>query len=114
MVQLGKYIKTKIMIAFIFFSLIATTKAFIDTLIFRSGKSIFPTRWSPFETYNRIPLFLGLYRLDPFHIAVFVLIANIITFGRTYHVMYGSWDIAILLILWGIFFEVPWRLFYKK
>ena len=101
------------MISFIFFSLIALTKAFIDTIVFRSGKSIFPAAWSPFTTYSTTSLFLGLYRLDPFHIAGFAMIAFIIGAIKTYVPVFGFLDIAVFLFLWGIFFEIPWRLFKK-
>jgi hypothetical protein len=101
------------MISFILFAIVALSDSFIDTLIFRSGKSIFPASWNPFTTYSTTSLFLGLYRLDPFHIAKFVLILSAVGSIVTYHPLYGVWDAAILLIIWGVFFEGSWRLFYK-
>lgn len=99
--------------SFIFFALVALTDAFIDTLVFRSGKSIFPTRWNPTTTYSTVPLTLGLYRLDPFHIAKFLLQIFIVGAIITYKPLYGYYDILIFLFIWGVFFEGSWRLFYK-
>ena len=104
------------MLSFILFSLVALSDSFLDTLVFRSGKSIFPAKWSPFTTYSIIPLTFGLVRLDAFHIAKYVLIFLVIGFGLSCYIhglTYGYWDIAIYLLLWGIFFEGSWRLFYK-
>ena len=105
-------------IPFILFALIATTKAFLDTIVFRSGdgRSIFPKEYSPFISYNTTPLTLGLIRLDPYHKAVYLLIALIIGFAKTYQMygpVFGYWDLAALCLIWGIFYEVPWRLFYR-
>jgi hypothetical protein len=100
-------------ISFILFALQATTKAFIDTIVFRSGQSIFPATWSPFQTYSTTRLFLGLVRLDPYHIAMYIFIALIMGSVMTYHPLFGLWDIALFSVIWGIFFEVPWRLFKK-
>jgi len=101
------------MISFIFFALVALSSSFIDTLIFRSGKSIFPASWNPFTTYSTTSLFLGLWRLDPFHIAKFVLILSAIGSILTYHPVWGVFDFFIYLFIWGVFFEGSWRLFYK-
>ena len=104
------------MLSFILFALIALNSSFIDTLLFRSGKSILPESWSPFKTYSTIPLTFGIWRFDPFHIAKFIWIFLTIGFGVSCRIngfTYGYWDIAIYLLLWGIFFEGSWRLFYK-
>jgi hypothetical protein len=101
------------MTSFILFALVALADSFIDTLVFRSGKSIFPASWSPFTTYSTTSLFLGLWRLDPFHIAKFVLIFSAIGSILTYHPVLGVFDFFIYLAIWGVFFEGSWRLFYK-
>lgn len=38
------------MLSFILFALVALSDSFLDTLVFRSGKSIFPANWSPFTS----------------------------------------------------------------
>jgi hypothetical protein len=104
------------MLSFILFSLVALSDSFLDTLVFRSGKSIFPTKWSPFTTYNTIPLTFGLVRLDPFHIVKYILVFSAVGVAISCKIngfTYGYWDIAIYLLLWGVFFEGSWRLFYK-
>lgn len=100
-------------LSFILFALMATTKAFIDTIVFRSGKSIFPEDWSPFKTYSTTKLILGYYRPDPYHNAMYVLIFASVGSIMTYQSLFDYWDALIFLAIWGIFFEVPWRLFYK-
>jgi hypothetical protein len=101
------------MTSFILFALVALADSFIDTLVFRSGKSIFPASWNPTVTYNTVGLTFGLYRLDPFHIAKFVLIFSAIGSILTYHPILGGFDFFIFLAIWGVFFEGSWRLFYK-
>jgi hypothetical protein len=101
------------MISFIFFASIALIKAFLDTIVFRSGKSIFPASWDPRLTYSTTPLTIGLVRLDPYHIGMYFLQFSIIGAMVTYHPIMGYVDIFILLIIWGLFFELPWRIFHK-
>ena len=101
------------MISFIFFALVALIDSFIDTLVFRSGKSIFPESWSPFKTYSTVPLTFGLIRLDTFHITKYVLQLCIILAIITHKSVFGIFDIAIFFIIWGVFFEGSWRLFYR-
>ena len=99
--------------SFILFSLSATIKAFIDTIVFRSGKSIFPENWSPFKTYTSVPLTFGLVRLDPYHIGMYLFQFSIIGAIYLYKPILSYADIFIFLIIWGLFFELAWRLFYK-
>ena len=104
-------------ISFILFALLAIIKAFLDTLIFRSGKSIFPESWNPFNSYSTTKLTLGLIRLDAYHITMYLFQFVAIGFGYScykFGIPYGYWSIALFLIIWGIFFEISWRLFYKK
>lgn len=100
-------------LSFILFALAATTKAFIDTIVFRSGKSVFPESWSPFKTYSTTKLILGYYRPDPYHNAMYLLQFLLVGSILTYKPLFGYYDAALFLFIWGIFFEVPWRLFYK-
>lgn len=103
-------------IPFLIFPFIPSIKAFLDTIIFRSGKSIFPQSWNPFNSYSTTPLTLGLIRLDPYHKMMYVFIAFLVAFAKVYQVfgpLFGYWDVAIFLIEWGVFFELNWRLFYK-
>lgn len=104
-------------LAFITYAFIPLIKSFLDTIVFRSEKCIFPAKWSPFITYGTTPLTLGIIRLDPYHKGMYAMIAFIIATIILYlkfGAIFGYWDIAIFCIEWGIFFEVPWRLFYKK
>ena len=101
-------------LSFIFFALVALTDSFIDTLVFRSGKSIFPPSWNPTTTYQTVGLTFGLIRLDPFHIAKYLLQFFAVASILTYKSLFGAWDIALFLFIWGVFFEGSWRLFYKK
>jgi hypothetical protein len=98
-------------LSFILFALAATTKAFIDTIVFRSGKSVFPESWSPFISYSKTPLFLGLIRLDAYHIAMYLFQFLIVGAILSYQPLLGYYDAALFLFIWGVFFEVPWRLF---
>lgn len=99
--------------SFILLAIAAIIKAFLDTLVFRSGKSIFPERWSPFKTYYTVPLTFGLIRLDAYHIAMYFFQFAIIGAIYLYHSVMGYVDIFIFLIIWGLFFELAWRYFHK-
>ena len=99
--------------SFILLALAAVIKAFLDTIVFRSGKSIFPESWSPFKTYTTVPLTFGLIRLDAYHIAMYFFQFAIIGAIYLYKPILSYADIFIFLIIWGLFFELAWRFFYK-
>jgi hypothetical protein len=63
-------------LTYIFFTLAGCSNAFMDTFLFRADRSIFK-KWgieklSPMFTYLTHKNFLGIVRLDPWHIAKFV------------------------------------------
>jgi hypothetical protein len=99
--------------SFILLAIAAIIKAFLDTIVFRSDKSIFPESWSPFKTYTSVPLTFGLIRLDAYHIAMYFFQFAIIGAIYLYKNIMGYADIFIFLIIWGLFFELSWRFFYK-
>lgn len=105
-------------LSFILFALAAILKAFMDTIVFREGqgvdKSIFPTRWSPFVSFNTVKLIFGYFRPDAYHIAMYIFEFLIVGAIMTYEVVFGIWDAAIFLAVWGFFFELPWRFFKKQ
>ena len=99
--------------SFILLAIAAIIKAFLDTLVFRSGQSIFPESWSPFKTYFTVPLTLGLIRLDAYHIGMYFFQFSIIGAIYLYKPVMSYVDIFMFLIVWGLFFELSWRFFHK-
>jgi len=99
--------------SFVLLAIAAIIKAFLDTIVFRSGKSIFPESWSPFKTYTSVPLTLGLIRLDAYHIGMYFFEFAIVGAIYLYKPILSYADIFIFLIIWGLFFEISWRIFYK-
>ena len=99
--------------SFFLLAIAAIIKAFLDTIVFRSDKSKFPESWSPFKTYTTVPLTLGLIRLDAYHIGMYLFEFSIIGAIYFYKNFYGVIDIFLFLTVWGLFFELSWRFFYK-
>ena len=101
------------MLSFALIFLAAVSCAFMDTFLFRADRSIFKQygieKLSPMYTWKTYKNFLGIVRLDPWHIAKFGMIGFIILAAYFYKPVYGLYDLPILAACWSIGFELFWE-----
>jgi len=99
------------MLPYLFFFLAAVSNAFMDTFTFRPDRSVFKNmieKVSPMYTWQTHKNFLGIVRLDPFHIAKYFMMgffALSVYFGGT---KLGLWDLLIYPMCWHIGFTLFW------
>jgi hypothetical protein len=98
---------------YILISIAAIFNAIMDALWTKFPTSIFKNLnskwWNPNESWKYYPNFLGIVRLDAWHIAKYGML-----FGITGSIMcytnFTWWDIIIIPCIWSLSFE----LFYSK
>ena len=104
-------------LTYIFFTLAGCSNAFMDTFLFRADRSVFKKygieKLSPMFTYLTHKNFLGIVRLDPWHIAKFIWLGfmtlSAVTAG-VYGAAFGWWGLLIYpFICWFIGFESFWK-----
>ena len=100
------------MLSFAFIFLAAVANAFMDTFLFRADRSIFKhigvEKLSPMFTWKTYKNFLGIVRLDPWHIAKFGMIGFIVLAAYFYKPVFGIYDLPILAACWFVGFELFW------
>lgn len=106
------------MLSFILISLAAICSALMDTFVFRVDRSIFKNigvdKLSPFYTFSTAKTFLGLFKIDAWHIVKIIKIAFIILAVYFYTPLFGFYDLIILWLSWFIGFELFWsKILYK-
>lgn len=106
------------MLSFIFIFLAAVCNAVMDTFIFRVDRSVFRKigveKLSPIYTWQTYGNFLGIVRLDPYHIVKFGMIGFIILAAYFYKPILGVYDLPILAACWFVGFELFWaKILYK-
>lgn len=96
---------------YIFFFLAAASNAVMDTFTFRPDRSIFKNmveKVSPMYTWMTYKNFLGIVRLDPWHIAKYFMMgffALAVYFGGN---NLGFWDLLIYPLCWHAGFTLLW------
>lgn len=104
-------------LTYIFFTLAGCSNAFMDTFLFRADRSVFKKygieKLSPMFTYLTHKNFLGIVRLDPWHIAKFVWLGfmtlSLVSAG-VYGAAFGWWGLLIYpVICWHFGFELFWK-----
>lgn len=106
------------MLSYLFVFLAAICSALMDTFIFRVDRSVFKKigvkKLSPFYTFYTAKTFLGLFKLDAFHIVKLIKIVLIILAVYFYTPLFGFYDLIILWLSWFIGFELFWaKILYK-
>lgn len=102
------------MYSYLFFFLAAVSHAFTETFIFRSDRSVFKNiadKVNPFKTAQTYSNFLGIVRLDPYHIikfaTIFFLIFSIVSVSY-FSYEFSVWSILIYGACWFVGFEIFW------
>lgn len=111
------------MTSYIYMALIAFIYAVINTIVFRCDRSIFQKLnqnwWNPFKSYTAVKLIANYLRPDAYHILGYLLQFAIVGSVVNHENVLGYWfffgwrinlDVFGYLFVWGVFFEIPWRL----
>ena len=100
------------MLSYLFFFLAGSANAFMDTFLFRADRSIFKhigiEKLSPMYTWMTYKPFLGIVRLDFWHIAKYFMMgffALAVYFGGS---KLGFWDLLIYPMCWHFGFTLFW------
>ena len=106
------------MLSYLFFFLAGSANAFMDTFLFRADRSIFKhigiEKLSPMYTWMTYKNFLGIVRLDPWHIAKYFWLGFTILAVYFYKPFLGGWDIIMFSLCWHFGFELFWsKILYK-
>jgi len=105
------------MLAYFFISLAAIFNAIMDTLWTKYGISVFknlnPNWWNPNESWKYYKNFLGIVRLDAWHIAKYGMLGCITLAVINYNCFF-VWDMLLLPIVWSISFELFYSLILKS
>ena len=104
-------------LTYIFFTLAGCSNAFMDTFLFRADRSIFKKygieKLSPMFTWMTYKNFLGIVRLDPWHIAKFVWLGFMtlsLVSASEFGAAFGWWGLLIYpIICWHFGFELFWK-----
>jgi len=105
-------------LSFIFFALAATSNGVMDTLLWHFKDSVFKNLkvewWNPNYSWMSVNNFLGIVRLDAWHLAKYCWLGFTILSIVFYKPVFGYWDVLIFSAIWFVGFETPYRLLYKK
>ena len=105
------------MLTYFFISFAAIFNAVMDTLWTKYSVSVFknlnPNWWNPNESWKYYPNFLGIVRLDAWHIAKYGMLFSITLAVINYNYFF-VWDILLLPIVWSISFELFYSLILKS
>lgn len=97
-------------LSFIFISLAAIFNAIMDTLLWHFSNSVFknlsPTWWNPNYSWMNVKSFLGIVRLDAWHLAKYGMLFSICLSIFFYKRIFSYWDLLILSMCWSISFEI--------
>ena len=100
------------MLSYLFIFLAGASNAFMDTFLFRVDRSVFKhigiEKLSPMYTWQTYKNFLGIVRLDPWHIAKYGMLGFITLAAVYYAPVLGLWDILILPFCWSAGSELFW------
>ncbi len=100
------------MLSYLFIFLAGASNAFMDTFLFRVDRSVFKrigiAKLSPMYTWQTYKNFLGIVRLDPWHLAKFCWLGFTLLSIYFYEPFLGFWDIFALSICWHVGFELFW------
>lgn len=92
--------------------LAATFNGCMDVITHHFAKSVFrnldPKWWNPNESWKHVKPFLGWVRLDAWHLFKFGMLFCFCAMAVTYKHVTG-FDYFIFLILWGIGFEITYK-----
>jgi len=97
--------------------LAAIFNAMMDTLTHHFDTSVFkglnPKWWNPNVSWQYNNNFLGIVRLDAWHLAKFGMIGSICMAMISYHQILGNFSIFVLPIIWSVTFETFYKLLRK-
>jgi hypothetical protein len=99
---------------YILFTLAAIFNAIMDTLLWHYPTSVFKKLnekwWNPMVSWQFQKNFLGIVRLDAWHLAKYGMLACFSFIAEYAHPVFIFWHIPLFFIVWCIGFE----LFYSK
>lgn len=105
-------------LSFIFFALAAASNGVMDTLLWHFKDSVFKNLdiywWNPLYSWMKVKNFLGIVRIDGWHIAKYGWLGFTILAIVFYQPIFGWWTPLVYPIIWFIGFEIPYNLLYKK
>jgi hypothetical protein len=97
------------MLTYIFIAIAASFNAVMDTLWTKFPTSVFKDLnykwWNPNESWKHYPNFLGIVRLDAWHIAKYGMLGGITLAIMTYSTVH-LYDIILIPCIWSVFFEL--------
>lgn len=97
------------MLTYLFIAFAAIFNAIMDTLWTKFPTSVFkrfnPNWWNPNESWKHYPNFLGIVRLDAWHIAKYGMLGGI-TLAIINYNSFFVWDLLLLPCIWSISFEL--------
>jgi hypothetical protein len=103
---------------FIFLALAASFNGVMDTLLWHYPKSVFKNLpiewWNPNYSWMSVKNFLGIVRLDAWHLAKYGMLFSICLAIFTYKSVFGYWDILIMPCIWSISFELFYSFILKS
>lgn len=99
---------------YLLIAIAAVFNAIMDTLWTHYPVSIFrgldPKWWNPNESWKYNSNFLGIVRLDAWHLAKYGMLGSISMAIVLYKPIWGYYDFLVIPAVWSVFFE----LFYSK
>jgi hypothetical protein len=106
------------MITYILIALAAMFNAIMDTLWTHFSTSIFKGLkvewWNPNYSWMSVKNFLGIVRLDAWHLAKYGMLFSIVSACVFYQPVLGLYDLLILPLIWSITFELFYSYIFKK
>ena len=100
------------MLSYLFIFLAGASNAFMDTFLFRVDRSVFKhigaEKLSPMYTWQTYKNFLGIVRLDAWHLAKYCWLGFTLLSIYFYEPFLGFWDIIVMSLCWHIGFELFW------
>lgn len=101
----------------IYLILAAIFNSIMDTLTHHFNTSVFKRLnskwWNPNESWQYNNNFLGVVRLDAWHLFKFGMIGSICMAMISYHQILGNFSIFVLPIIWSASFELFYKLLRK-
>jgi hypothetical protein len=105
------------MIVYFYISIAAIFNAVMDTLWTKFPVSVFKDFnsrwWNPNESWKHYPNFLGIVRLDAWHLAKYGMLGGM-TGAIVSYTEYHLYDWILIPIVWSISFELFYSLILKS
>lgn len=118
-----QYLQSNIL-AYLFVYLAANFNAICETLSFHFKTSVFqdkdPKKWNPNVDWQYINNFLGIMRIEPYHISKTIQLILLAWYGHFHtqvhfdisleSIFYLSLDTSVFFFSWFVGFEPLWRI----